>query len=114
VVRRGHPALARLSPHNATEWAAERAATPYPAGWERDDEDWLHVRHCRSKVGRETTARARPWSTASLKSVQPFLRSFCCWLQATDLLQKDLLAGAGSPRLSQTLKETFSAHEWVA
>ena len=65
-------------------------------------------------TGTETTARARASSTASLKSVQSSLRSFCRWLHATGLLQTDLLTGAGSPRLSQTIKETFSAHGWVA
>jgi site-specific recombinase XerD len=90
------------------EWATERAATPYPVDWERDEQDQLLVRRYLSEVGRQATLHGRPRSAASLKSTQSSLRSFCRWLQATERLQTDLLAGTSSPRLPQPLKETFS------
>ena len=87
---------------------AELRATPYPTEWERDDQERLLVRRYLSEVGRETTRHGRPRSAASLKSIQSSLRSFCRWLQATERVRTDLLAGASSPRLPQTLKETFA------
>jgi integrase/recombinase XerD len=92
-------------------WARAHAATPDPAAWERDDQDRLLVRRYLSEFGRQTTTRGRQRSAASLKSAQSSLRSFFRWLSATGHLQTDLLAGAGSPRLPQLLKETFSADE---
>jgi site-specific recombinase XerD len=89
-------------------WTTKRAATPYPADWERDDQERLLVRRYLSEVGRETTRHGRPRSAASLKSTQSSVRSFCRWLEATERLRTDLLAGASSPRLPQTLKETFT------
>jgi site-specific recombinase XerD len=93
------------------EWATQRTATPYPAHWERHEQDRLVFRCYLSEVGRQTTMRGRQRSAASLKSVQSSLRSFCRWLYATERLHTDLLAGASSPRLPQTLKETFAPDE---
>jgi site-specific recombinase XerD len=90
------------------EWATQRAATPYSADWERDNQNRFPVRRYLSEVGRQATMHGRPRSAASLKSTQSSLRSFCRWLQATERLQTDLLAGTSSPRLPQPLKETFS------
>lgn len=92
-------------------WAIPQAATPFPADWERDEQERHLVRRYLSEVGREITRRGRPRSAASLKSTQSSLRSFCRWLQATERLQTDLLAGASNPRLSESLKETFTPDE---
>jgi integrase/recombinase XerD len=92
-------------------WATERAATPYPADWERDDQDRLLFRRFLSDFGRQTTVHGRPRSAASLKSTLSSLRSFCRWLHATGRLHTDLLAGATAPRLPQTLKETLTPED---
>lgn len=92
-------------------WARAHAPTPYPADWAEDDEDRLLVRRYLSEVGRQTTTRGRQRSAASLKSIQSSLRSFCRWLYATGRTSTDLLAGTSSPRLPETLKETFSPEE---
>ena len=92
-------------------WAVAHTAAPYPVDWEHDDQDRLVFRRYLSEVSRQTTTRGRQRSAASLKSVHSSLRSFCRWLYATRRLETDLLAGASSPRLPQTLKETFAPDE---